>query len=56
MDGPVVLHGETPVVEKQAVPKERVRLDVDTHTEEQQVSEEVRSEQIEVDGDEGTRR
>src|SRR3954466_14520874 len=56
MDGPaiseeeheVVLHEETPVVEKQAVPKERVRLDVDTHTEEQQVSEDVRSEQIEV--------
>jgi uncharacterized protein (TIGR02271 family) len=59
MDGPaiseeeheVVLHEETPVVEKQAVPKERVRLDKETHTEEQQISEEVRSEQIEVDGD-----
>ena len=64
MDGPaiseeeheVVLHEETPVVEKQAVPKERVRLDVDTHTEEQQISEEVRSEQIEVDGDDTTTR
>jgi len=51
----VVLHEETPVVEKQAVPKERVRLDVDTHTEERQVSEEVRSEQIEVDGDDTAR-
>src|SRR3954466_7690879 len=56
MDGPaiseeeheVVLHEETPVVQKEVVPKERVRLDVDTHTEEQQVSEDVRSEQIEV--------
>ena len=64
MDGPaiseeeheVVLHEETPVVEKQAVPKERVRLDVDTHTDEEQVSEEVRSEQIEVDGDETSTR
>jgi len=64
MDGPaiseeeheVVLHEETPVVEKQAVPKERVRLDVDTHTEEQQISEDVRSEQIEVDGDDTTTR
>src|SRR3954451_22830949 len=63
LDGPaiseeeheVVLHEETPVVEKNVVPKERVRLDVDTHTEEQQVSEDVRSEQIEVEGDE-TRR
>jgi uncharacterized protein (TIGR02271 family) len=52
----VVLHEETPVVEKQAVPKERVRLDVDTHTEERQVSEDVRSEQIEVDGDETSTR
>jgi uncharacterized protein (TIGR02271 family) len=53
----VVLHEETPVVEKQAVPKERVRLDVDTHTSEETVSEDVRSEQIEVDGDEtATRR
>jgi stress response protein YsnF len=33
------------------VPKERVRLDKDTVTEERQVSEEVRKEQIEVDGD-----
>ena len=64
MDGPaiseeeheVVLQEETPVVQKEVVPKERVRLDVDTHTEERQVSEDVRSEQIEVDGDDVTRR
>jgi len=57
MDGPeiseeeheVVLHEEEPVVEKRAVPKERVRLDKDTHTEQRQVSEQVRKEEIEVD-------
>jgi uncharacterized protein (TIGR02271 family) len=47
----VTLHEETPVVEKRAVPKERVRLDTDTVTEERQVTEEVRKEQIEADGD-----
>jgi stress response protein YsnF len=43
------LREEEPVVEKRAVPKERVRLDKDTVTEERQVAEEVRKEQIEVD-------
>ena len=33
------------------MPKERVRLDTETVTEERQVSEEVRKEHIEVDGD-----
>jgi uncharacterized protein (TIGR02271 family) len=47
----VTLHEETPVVEKRAVPKERVRLDTETVTEERQVSEEVRKEQIKVDDD-----
>jgi uncharacterized protein (TIGR02271 family) len=59
MDGPaiseeeheVVLHAEEPVVEKRAVPKERVRLDKQTVTEEAHVSEEVRKEQIEAEGD-----
>jgi stress response protein YsnF len=37
------------VVEKRAVPRERVRLDTETVTDERQVSEEVRKEQIEVD-------
>jgi uncharacterized protein (TIGR02271 family) len=46
----VVLHQEQPVVEKRAVPKERVRLDKDQVTEEAQVSEEVRKEQIETEG------
>jgi uncharacterized protein (TIGR02271 family) len=52
----VTLHEETPVVDKRAVPKERVRLDTETVTEERQVAEEVRKEQIEVDGDESTYR
>jgi uncharacterized protein (TIGR02271 family) len=47
----VTLHEEQVVTSKQAVPKERVRLDKDTVVEEQQVSEEVRKEQIEADGD-----
>jgi uncharacterized protein (TIGR02271 family) len=47
----VVLHEEQPVVEKRAVPKERVRLDKETIVDEQTVSEEVRKEQIEADGD-----
>ena len=45
----VVLHEEQLVVEKRVVPKERVRLAKDTVTDEQQISEEVRKEQIDVD-------
>jgi uncharacterized protein (TIGR02271 family) len=48
----VVLHQEEPVVEKRTVPKERVRLDKDSVTEERQVSEEVRKERIESDAQE----
>jgi uncharacterized protein (TIGR02271 family) len=47
----VTLHEETPVVEKRVVPRERVRLDTDTVTDQRQVSEEVRKEQVQVDGD-----
>jgi uncharacterized protein (TIGR02271 family) len=47
----VTLREEEPVVDKRAVPKERVRLDTETVTEERQVAEEVRKEQIEVEGD-----
>jgi uncharacterized protein (TIGR02271 family) len=58
MDGPaiseeeheVTLHAETPVVEKEAVPVERVRLDKATVTDEAQVSEGLRKEEIEVEG------
>jgi uncharacterized protein (TIGR02271 family) len=45
----VTLREEEPVVEKQVVPKERVRLDKDVTTEEHEVSEEVRKERIEPD-------
>jgi uncharacterized protein (TIGR02271 family) len=48
----VTLHEEEAVVEKRAVPRERVRLDTETVTEERQVSEEIQKEQIDVD-DEG---
>jgi uncharacterized protein (TIGR02271 family) len=52
----VTLREEQVVVDKRVVPKERVRLDTETVTEERQVSEEVRKEQIEVDGDQSTSR
>jgi uncharacterized protein (TIGR02271 family) len=42
----VTLHAEEPVVEKTVVPKERVRLEKDTITDEQTVTDEVRKEQI----------
>ncbi|MFL6065334.1 MAG: YsnF/AvaK domain-containing protein [Friedmanniella sp.] len=47
----VVLHEEQPVVEKRVVPQERVRLDKDVHTDEETVSEEVRKERIDADGE-----
>jgi uncharacterized protein (TIGR02271 family) len=47
----VTLHSEEAVVDKQVVPKERIRLDKDVVTEERQVSEDVRREEIEIDGD-----
>jgi uncharacterized protein (TIGR02271 family) len=47
----VVLYEERPVVAKEVVPKERVRLAKDTRTEEQTVSDEVRKEVIETEGD-----
>jgi stress response protein YsnF len=58
MDGPaiseeeheVTLHAERAVVEKEAVPVERVRLDKDTVTEHETVTEGLRKEEIEMDG------
>jgi uncharacterized protein (TIGR02271 family) len=58
MDGPaiseeeheVTLRAERPVVEKEAVPVERVRLDKETVTDTETVSADLRKEQIEVDG------
>jgi uncharacterized protein (TIGR02271 family) len=59
LDGPaiseeeheVVLHAERPVVAKEAVPVERVRLDTETVTEQETVSDSVRKEQIDTDTD-----
>jgi uncharacterized protein (TIGR02271 family) len=64
MDGPaiseeeheVVLSEERPVVEKETVPVERVRVGTDTVTEDRQVNEDVRKEQIDLDGDSGRTR
>jgi uncharacterized protein (TIGR02271 family) len=52
----VTLREEEVVVGKRAVPKERVRLDTETVTDERQVAEEVRKEQIEVDDQDQLRR
>jgi uncharacterized protein (TIGR02271 family) len=46
----VVLHEEEVVTEKRAVPKERVRLDKETVSNEQTVSDQVRKEQIDTEG------
>jgi uncharacterized protein (TIGR02271 family) len=59
LDGPeisedeheVVLHEERPVVEKDVVAKERVRLSAEERTDEETVSEDLRKERIETDGD-----
>jgi uncharacterized protein (TIGR02271 family) len=47
----VTLHTEEPVVEKRTVPKERVRLEKDVHTDEETVSEDVRRERVDAEGD-----
>jgi uncharacterized protein (TIGR02271 family) len=60
LDGPeiseeeheVVLHEEQPVVQKETVAKERVRLGTDVVTDEHEVSEEIRKERIETDAPE----
>jgi uncharacterized protein (TIGR02271 family) len=52
----VTLHEERPVVEKEVVPKERVRLEKDVHTDEAAVEDDVRKERIEADGDDAGRR
>jgi uncharacterized protein (TIGR02271 family) len=46
----VTLHAEKPVVEKETVPVERVRLSTDTVASEEQVNEQVRKEEIDTDG------
>jgi uncharacterized protein (TIGR02271 family) len=47
----VTLHAEQPVVQKETVPVERVRLGTETVTEDQHVTEQVRKEQIDTDVD-----
>ena len=47
----VVLREERPVVEKETVPVERIRLDKEQVTEERTVTDEVRKERIETEGD-----
>jgi uncharacterized protein (TIGR02271 family) len=64
LDGPdiseeeheVVLHEDEVVVDKNTIAKERVRLGTETVTEDQEVSEEVRKEQIETEGLESAER
>jgi uncharacterized protein (TIGR02271 family) len=46
----VTLYAERPVVEKEAVPVERVRLGTETVTDQETVAADVRKERIEVDG------
>lgn len=52
----VTLHAERPVVETEAVPVERVRLDKETVSETETVAGEVRKERIEVDDRTGRER
>jgi len=52
----VTLHQERPVVQTEAVPVERVRLDKETVTDTETVSGEVRKERVELDDDSGTPR
>jgi uncharacterized protein (TIGR02271 family) len=51
----VILHEEEPVVEKRVVPKERVRLGKQAVTEQEQVTEQVRQERIEVEDEDQVR-
>jgi len=51
----VLLHAEKPVVRKETVPMERVRLAKDTVTEQETVSGEVRKEQIDIENDQAGR-
>ena len=51
----VTLREEEVVVDKRAVPKERVRLDTETVTDQETVSDEVRKERIEAETDAAVR-
>jgi uncharacterized protein (TIGR02271 family) len=50
-DDEIVLYEEIPVIEKRVVPRERVRIVKDTHTDEAEVVEEVRKERIDLETD-----
>jgi uncharacterized protein (TIGR02271 family) len=50
-DDEIVLYEEVPVIEKRVVPRERVRVVKDTHTDEAEVVEEVRKERIDLETD-----
>lgn len=52
----VTTYEERPVISKETVPKERVRLEKDTVTDTETVEGEVRKEQIEVEGEDKARR
>lgn len=52
----VTLHAERPVVDKETVPVERVRVDTETVTDQERVSGEVRKERIELDEDTSAQR
>ena len=52
----VTLHAEQPVVDKEAVPVERVRLAKERVTGEETVSGDIQKEHIEAEGDTGTPR
>jgi stress response protein YsnF/sporulation protein YlmC with PRC-barrel domain len=47
----VTLHADQPVIRKESVPVERVRLETEKVTEQREISTEVRKEQIEYDND-----
>jgi stress response protein YsnF len=48
--GRLAYQSKRPVISTQAVPKERVRLDTATVTEQRQVSDQLRKEQINAEG------
>jgi len=52
----VVLHEERAVAETEVVPKERIRLDTDRVTEQEQISADVRKERVEVEDESGVTR
>lgn len=52
----VTLNAERPVVDKETVPVERVRVDTETVTDQERVSGEVRKERVELDEESTTKR